>query len=301
VGKKAFAEALAMSLLCESPRGMEPCGVCKGCHWFAGRGHPDYKLIEPAENAEDEDGAAKEGAKKGGRQITINEIRGLGEFLALASHQGGWRVVVLHPAEAMNPAAANALLKTLEEPPARVLLVLVSHQPRRLLPTVRSRCRKLALPSPPWDIALGWLRAQCVDDPEPLLREAGGAPLMAMEFAEAERRERRERFIDALAGGDPLALSALAQDFQARQDEAWGWMTRWTHDLMRVKQQAGARYFPERADSIRVLAERATLPGLMAMEDELRRAGRWLRHPLNTQLLLESWLLRYGDITRAER
>ncbi len=301
IGKKAFAEALAMSMLCEAPRDGAACGVCKACHWFSQQAHPDFKMIEPAEAAEDDEGGGKDGTtKKGGHHIAINDIRALGEFLALAAHQGGWRVVILHPAEAMNTAAANALLKTLEEPPARVLLILIAHQPRRLLPTVLSRCRKFALSLPPWDEALRWLRDQSVAQPEALLREAGGAPLMALEYAEAERRQRCERFIATLADADTVALSALGQEFQSRLDEAWGWLSRWTHDLMRVKQNAEARFFPEHAPALSQIAGRASLTSLLALDEELRRAGRWLRHPLNGQLLLESWLLRYGDITRAK-
>lgn len=297
VGKKVFAESLAKALLCESPTPEGgACGQCKSCHWFEQGSHPDYKLIEPAEKNEDEDAPAK----KGGRHIAIAEIRALGEFLALASHQGGWRVVVLHPAEAMNIAAANALLKTLEEPPANVLLVLVSHQPGRLLPTVLSRCRKVAVALPDWQAAADWLRHQGLAEPEALLREAGGAPLVALEYADAERLVRRARFVEVLAQPSAAELSSLGQEFQNRLDEAWGWLTRWAHDLLRVRNQAEARYFPEHAGALGKLAQAASLSGLLQLEQELRQSGRWLRHPLNGQLLLESWLLRYGEVTRAK-
>lgn len=296
IGKLAFAETLANLMLCEAPRGHEPCGTCQACHWFAQQSHPDFKRIEPAEPDEEEEG----GGKKASWQIAIKDVRSLGEFLSLAPHQGGWRVVLLHPAEAMNVAAANALLKTLEEPPARVLLILVSHQPRRLLPTVLSRCRKLALPQPDWDAALAWLRKQSVDDPETLLREAGGAPLVALEYADKERLERRKAFIDALAEADLLVLSGLGNVFQSRLDEAWGWLTRWAHDLVRIRKAGEARYFPERIDTLRRIAASADLEEMLLLEAELRGAGRWLRHPLNGQLLLESWLLRYGALAQAK-
>ncbi len=296
VGKKVFAETLAKSLLCESPTAEGACGQCKSCHWFEQGSHPDYKLIEPAEKKEDDETPAK----KGGRHIAIAEIRALGEFLALAAHQGGWRVVVVHPAEAMNIAAANALLKTLEEPPANVLLMLVSHQPRRLLPTVLSRCRKVAVALPEWQSAVDWLRLQGQAEPESLLREAGGAPLVALEYADAERLVRRERFVEVLAHPSATELSSLGQEFQSRLEEAWGWLTRWAHDLIRIRNLADPRYFPEQFEVMRGLADGASLSGLLRLEQELRQSGRWLRHPLNGQLLLESWLLRYGEVTRAE-
>jgi DNA polymerase-3 subunit delta' len=296
VGKKVFAQALAKSMLCETPTAEGACGRCKSCHWFDQGSHPDYKLIEPAEKSEDDDAPAK----KGGRPIAIAEIRALGEFLALAAHQGGWRVVVLHPAEAMNVAAANALLKTLEEPPDNVLLLLVSHQPRRLLPTVLSRCRKVAVALPDRLLAIDWLRQQGQAEPDVLLREAGGAPLVALEYADAERLARRKRFVDVLAAPSASELSSLGQEFQHRLDEAWGWLARWAHDLLRIRNHAEARYFPEHDATLARLAEAASLSGLLQLEQDLRLAGRWLRHPLNGQLLLESWLLRYGEITRAK-
>jgi DNA polymerase-3 subunit delta' len=291
IGKKAFAVALAQSLLCETPGEEGACGVCAACHWFEQGHHPDYRVIEPAEANEEDEGAAK----KGGRQIAIGEIRALGEYLALAAHQGGWRVVIINPAEAMNGAAANALLKTLEEPPERVLLILVAHQPGRLLATVRSRCRKLAFSLPEWPEARAWLIGQGLNEPDAALREAGGAPLVALEYADPERVKRRDRFIAALAAPDPGTLSSLGQEYQASLEEAWGWLARWLHDLMRVAHQGAARYFPERDAELKRLAAHASPVGLLDMEADLRRSGRWLRHPLNAQLLLESWLLRYID------
>lgn len=296
VGKRALAQSLAQALLCEAPNPTGACGQCKSCHWFEQGSHPDYKLIEPAEKSDDDDAPAK----KGSRPIAIAEIRALGEFLALAAHQGGWRVVVVQPAEAMNTPAANALLKTLEEPPANVLLLLVSHQPRRLLPTVLSRCRKLAVALPERSIALDWLRQQGQAEPEGLLREAGGAPLVALEYADAERMQRRQRFIEVLAQPSAAELSSLGQEFQNRLEEAWGWLTRWAHDLLRSHNHAEPRYFPEQGAALALLAGRASLAGLLSLEQELRQSGRWLRHPLNGQLLLESWLLRYGEIARAD-
>ena len=230
VGTRAFALALARWLLCKLPGAGGGCGTCPACNWFEQGAHPDFRLIEP------EADAAEAGAdKKGGRSITIQAIRELGEFLALAAHQGGWRVVVIQPAEMLNAAAANALLKTLEEPPAKVLLILVAHQPRRLPATVRSRCRKLALPPPAAAEAAAWLAGEGVEQAAGLLAEAGGAPLLALDCADAERSQRRERLLDRLAApDDEAALLDLAPELQARPAEAWGWLTRWLHDLGRV-------------------------------------------------------------------
>lgn len=291
VGKRAFASELARWLLCETPSPQGACGHCKACGWFDQGAHPDFRLVEPAA----ESGREEEPGKKGGKLITINEIRGLGDFLGLVSHQGGWRVVVIQPAELLNAAAANALLKTLEEPPANVMILLVSHQPRRLAATVLSRCRKLAVGLPPRDQALAWLREQGMSEGMSVLDEVGGAPLLALESSAADRIERRERFLAVLAKPTPAGLSQLAQDSRERIEESWGWLTRWLYDLLAIQGNGSVRYFPEAEPALRKQAGRAKPVALWQYQLELLAAARWLRHPLNGQLLLESWLLRYLD------
>lgn len=294
-GKRRFAAGLAHWLLCESPGEAGGCGQCKACAWLAQGAHPDFRLIEP----EAESTAEDEAGKKGGKYITIKEIRALGEYLALASHQGGWRAVIIQPAELMNPAAANALLKTLEEPPGNVLMILVSHQPGRLPATVLSRCRKVALPLPGRAQAETWLRGQGLEEAVAMLDEVGGAPLLAEQCAEPERLSRRERFLDALARPDAAGLSRLAQECQQRIEESWSWLIRWHYDLLAVRATGAARYFPQALPALRKLADRASPEGLWQCQQELQAAGRWLRHPLNGQLLLESWLLRYLETMEA--
>jgi DNA polymerase-3 subunit delta' len=295
VGKREFANELARWLLCEAPGPDGGCGQCKSCGWFDQGGHPDFKMLEPAAESAQEDDAGK----KGGKLITINGIRGLGDFLGLVSHQGGWRVVVVHPAESMNAPAANALLKTLEEPPANVLMLLIAHQPRRLPATVRSRCRKLAFGLPPRAQARAWLAERGPGDPASLLDEVGGAPLLALEYAEPERLVRRSRFLGVLSRPSAPELSQLAQDSRDRVEESWHWLMRWLYDLLAIQANGQARYFPESEPALRQLAGRAAPDALWQCQLELMSAGRRLRHPLNGQLLLESWLLRYLDTMEA--
>lgn len=299
IGKKRFALALAKWLLCAAPRTSGACGECSACRWFEQGGHPDFRLIEPDTETQETEGEGKN--KKPGRYITIKEIRALGDFLGLAAHQGGWRVIVLHPAESMNLAAANALLKTLEEPPLRVMLVLIAHQPGRLLPTVLSRCRKLSLGLPDPEEAMLWLNGEGMALPEPLLREAGGAPLLALEYAEPERQARRRRFVERLGRPGQPALFDLAQEYSQHLPEAWGWLVRWLYDLLALKANAEPRFFPGEADILSRLAARMSVNRLWSLQDELRAAKRGLHHPLNAQLLLESWLLRYAELEEADR
>src|SRR5205823_7615954 len=115
--------------------------------------------------------------------IKIEQIRGLEDFLNIGSHRGKLRVALVHPAEDMPEASANALLKGLEEPPSGAVFLLVSHRPAQLLPTVRSRCVALPVALPPVEVAQRWLESQHVKDAARWLAYAGGAPLRAMDYA----------------------------------------------------------------------------------------------------------------------
>lgn len=289
VGKRQMALSLAEWLLCEHPLGGSACGRCRSCNWLAQGGHPDLFIVEPRT-----DDTEADKAKRSRRLIAVDDVREATQMLALSSHQGGWRVVLIVPAEAMNPAAANALLKTLEEPPPRVMLILVSHQPRRLLPTVLSRCQKLAVPRPDRQVALAWLAEHPLPDAEGLLLEAGGAPLRALDYADAERMAQRERLLKALANPKPQDWCELAQTLQPSPAETWGSLLRWTCDLIACRAGAGIRYFPQYATELRTRAAAADPVRLWDLYHELLGAGRRLQHPLNAQLLLESWLLRYA-------
>jgi DNA polymerase-3 subunit delta' len=142
-------------------------------------------------------------------QIRIEQTRGLADFLNLASHRGGRRVAIIHPAEDMNVATANSLLKALEEPPADAIFLLVSHRPARLLPTIRSRCVPVPVPLPEAKAAAAWLTEKGVRSPERWLAFAGGAPLRALDYATGERGAAIERVLRAIASGNRAALGEV--------------------------------------------------------------------------------------------
>src|SRR3989440_2463586 len=194
VGKLALAERLAQLLLCEhADPAARPCGTCDGCRWYLGGNHPDFRRLEPEAiaKAPPDTETEEEGSETPARRtkqpslfITVDQVRALASFLNLRSHRGALRVALLHPAEDLYlPNAANALLKSLEEPPAGAIFILVSHRPARLLPTVRSRCVAVPVPIPPPDVALRWLAGQGVQNAERWLAFAGGAPLQAFAYA----------------------------------------------------------------------------------------------------------------------
>lgn len=294
VGKLDLAMELVHWLLCEQPSPQGSCGTCAACHWLEQGNHPDFRRVEPLE-AEAEDGEGK-AAKKGGRVIQVAQVRDVTEFLALSAHRGGWRAAIFHPAEQMHAAAANALLKTLEEPPPRVLLILVSHQAGRLLPTVVSRCRRVDLAVPPREAALGWLRQQGLAGAESALDEAGGAPLLAGQFVDEAYAARRDEFLEILSRPERLDVCAVAEAYKGDHAEVWQWLARWLHDLNLQRQTGRSRYFPQRATDLARLSQRVDLGRLLHLQRQINLAARSLRHPLNPALLLESWLLSYGQL-----
>src|SRR5574343_1797207 len=147
LGKFDLARCFAASLLCEAPQpeGLA-CGKCLACNWFGQGNHPDFRLLQP--EALSTDVEVEDGKKKPSQQITIDQVRGLDEFFNIGTHRGGLRIVLVNPTEAMNRNTANSLLKTLEEPSPGTLFLMVSSEPMRLLPTIRSRCQAVPVPVP---------------------------------------------------------------------------------------------------------------------------------------------------------
>jgi len=153
-GKRALADAFATSLLCQQCKADgSACGTCRSCLLVAAGSHPDLARVTFEMR---DDGRPR-------TELTVDQLRALGARLSLASQFGGWQIVLIDPADAMNPNAANALLKTLEEPSTNTVIALIADDPSRLPPTIRSRCQKIDLPMPTRDQALAWLRSRGVD------------------------------------------------------------------------------------------------------------------------------------------
>ena len=158
MGKRVLARALSRRLIDEQ----QPLGA----------GHPDFHWVEPAE---------------GKVSLSVDQIRSICGKLALTSHGPGAKVAIVYPAEAMTLSAANALLKTLEEPTARTYLILVSHQPGRLPATIRSRCQTYAVARPGTASAVAWLNEQApgrASDWPALLGYGDGGPFAALDLAD---------------------------------------------------------------------------------------------------------------------
>ena len=294
IGKRALALHFAQALLCEEPGAGAPCGHCPSCGYVAAGAHPDLRRIEPIERDE-------EGNVKPIDAILVDRIREMIEFAQLTAHRQRAKVAVIAPAEAMNAAAANALLKTLEEPPPATYLLLVSDQSGRLPPTIVSRCRVLAAPEPKVDAATAWLAAQGVERAELLLAQAGGAPLLAVTLADPAVQREREALLDLLAQPErfsPVAFGARLDAYPreqrgARLADALYWLLAWTTDLAAVASGGVARFNPDRDEALARLASRVARVTLFRYYRLLLRQRELLGHPLQPRLVAEALLLEY--------
>jgi DNA polymerase III subunit delta' len=292
LGEFEFAQACAQSLLCEDPqRGEQPCGVCRACNWFSLGNHPDFRLIVPESMAPESREEGAEPAKKKSEQIRIEQVRELADFLAVGTHRGGLRVILVYPAEAMNANTQNALLKNLEEPPPATVFLLVTTQPERLLATVRSRCLRFTLPFPPSEPVLRWLKEQDLKHPEATLAGAGGAPLAALKAAGTDAD--RLLFIEDLgnSGFDPIALAETL--VRVPLWDLVGWLQRWSYDLLLARVAGRVRYGLDHEQVILDTASRCDAADIAAYLRRLAQARALARHPLNAKLFVEDLLLQY--------
>jgi DNA polymerase-3 subunit delta' len=296
IGKLAFARSLAQALLCEAPRPSNAaCGVCAACHWFVVGSHPDFHQIEP-ENLAERPAQEQGSDKKASLQIAVEAIRQLHDFINISSHRNGRRIILIHPAEALNVNAANALLKNLEEPPAQTHFLLVSHRSHALLPTIKSRCRQLTLATPERRLALEWLGAQGVAEPELGLAQTGNSPLLALQLESQDYWQTREHFLEHIGGlgFDPLAVAEQVKDYPVQNVVIW--LQKWSYDLATRKFLGSVRYNPDREVALAAAAQQADGLKILRFHREMVRLQRIVNHPLNPRLFIEQLLLGYAEL-----
>lgn len=302
IGKLHLALNFAQSLLCDAPiaQGM-PCRSCGACRWFEQENHPDFRLVQPDALSATEDEDAKSGSKKPSREISVDQIRDLSGFANFSAHRGGYRVVVVHPAEAMNNNAANSLLKTLEEPTEKLLFLLVTHKPQKLLPTILSRCLAFPVATPTPEAGTAWLTQQGVKDPLVALAQTGFAPLQALDWAESgEGAEERKILLEAIRQPSRMDALALAEQLQRGIPvHIIHCLQQWSYDLASAKLAGSVRYFPEQAKILEKLSQSIPAPALMHFQKELQESRRAAYHPLNPRLFLESLLMSYRQLFSA--
>jgi len=295
VGQFELAMAFAQFLFCEKPApGGRACGRCSACIWFGQGNHPDFRLLQPESMAADEEGETNGDSKKKSDQIRIEQVRDLQRFLAVGTHRGGLRVVILHPADAMNVSTQNAVLKSLEEPPPDTLFLVVTSFAHRLLPTIRSRCQDIAVPIPDRDQAVRWLEDQGIENPESLLALAGGAPLSAIRLSESE--PARRSLIEQLSEPrfDPVAVTEHC--LGAEPGEVVAWLQRWVYDLLSLRLTGRLRYHLADEQGVRAAAARCDPTRAAALLRNLAKARSLAPHPLNPRLFFEDLLIQYHDL-----
>lgn len=302
IGKLDLALCFAQSLLCASPKsdGMA-CQECDSCHWFEQDSHPDFRLIQPEAMSVAEDGEEKVGGKKPSREISVDQIRDLSNFANLSAHCGGYRVVVINPAETMNNNAANSLLKTLEEPTDKLLFLLITHKPQQLLPTILSRCLGFTINTPTREAGIAWLAKQDIKDPDQALAQTGFAPLQALSWAEAgDGAEERKLLLSAIRQPSKMDALTVADSLQKSSPvHVIHCLQQWSHDLASAKLAGSVRYFPEQTNELTRLAGGVSSVALLRFQKELLEARRAAYHPLNSKLFLESLLLSYRQLFAA--
>jgi DNA polymerase III subunit delta' len=288
LGQYSLALALARAWLCDEPLADGACGHCASCHAIDVRAHTDLCVLMPETImlelgwplSEKAQGDIDEKKRKPSKEIRVDAMRDAVEFAQRTSGRGRGKVVLVFPAERMNPVTANTLLKTLEEPAGDLRFVLASEAAHQLLPTIRSRCLAHTMAWPTVADALGWLHASDVKpaDAPALLRAAGGRPEDALAFAQAGRDPKAWALLPrAIAKGDAAALADWTPG------EAVIALQKLCHDLVAVRVGGAPRFF-QPAD----LPAASSLAALTAWSRELASTARTVEHPFNAGLMLEA-------------
>jgi DNA polymerase III subunit delta' len=269
LGKREFLADFVKGLLCQRPEQGVACGTCRSCLLLAAGTHPDVVALSF--------GLRKDGGVR--TEIVVDQVRDLSQRLAMSSQFGGWQVATIDPADAMNAAAANALLKTLEEPTPSTILILVADEPARLPATIRSRCQRIDFLVPTREVALEWLRGQGVADAPAALEAAGGNPGLARAWAGdgalKQRNEVRNDLKSLAAGrGDPMEV---VKRWQATDPSRYVWFAaQAATDELRAR--AAGRQAP--------LESQLDDESLDAWYGRANRARDALRGPLRADLVL---------------
>jgi DNA polymerase-3 subunit delta' len=278
-GGEWLAYWTAQLVLCAHPS-QAPCGQCPACRHVSQRQHPDLISVTPAGES---------------AQIRIEQVRELAADLALTAHQGGYKVGVICPADGMNRFAANALLKTLEEPPGGTLLALVASVPSRLPATLLSRCQRLRVPAPPREAAVAWLEAtRGPAEWDRVLAVLGDAPLLAAAADPAEllaTAAEMSRDLEALAGGGGDAVGCAERWVRADLPLRLACFENWLTERIRAGLLPGGAP-PEVRASTHSGTPGPTIKETFDLLDAVRELRSSLDAPLNRSVAVEALLRR---------
>ena len=289
VGKERFAAVLAAALFCSGPRtGLVPCGACADGALGRAGSHPDLHWLRRPEDR---------------KSIGVDAVREACEQLGMTSMRGGYRVAIITPAHLMTHNAMNALLKTLEEPAPRTLLVLITSRPSGLLATLRSRCQRVEVPRPPSAQASAWLERQLEEPPaDRLLELSGGAPLKALALAPhfSSREAQMTGLLDALLSGRAevtrLAADMLGEGLPVRLD----WLESWLASAVRGRAvPAATRLTVPGGPLLQRAAAEVNITAAFRTLDLVRESRRLLEGSAAPQLVVEALLVDFKAAIRS--
>jgi DNA polymerase III subunit delta' len=293
IGKERFAKAFGSILLCRHTNAKGGrCGECHACHLIKANSHPDLIQIAP---------------EHPGQLIKVDLIREVVNFVNETSIQGGFRVIIINHAHTMNHSAANALLKTLEEPPSHTLFILLSEQAMRLQATITSRCQLLKLPKPSHEMALHWLQSQLPAAHsfskqmlEIALAIVSGAPLKALSILSDDTMLYRKNLyqgLTALSRGDANPLQLAKQWYERDLSLFFNLLLHWLEDLLKLQvgTEASMIINQDYRDSLVSLSSMISKQHVLSyMTDVQNRFSKIMSSlNLNRQLLLEELLIRW--------
>ncbi|MDH5190801.1 MAG: DNA polymerase III subunit delta' [Gammaproteobacteria bacterium] len=291
IGKLHFAKAFAETTLCTN-RQIDgcACGQCRSCLLVAAGSHPDLVTLMPEDDS---------------KVIKIDQIRDFIDTMTLTSQYGGYKVVIIYPADTLNRNAANSLLKTLEEPPGQSLIVLVTDRPSHLPATIRSRCHQLAFHAPIHSEALSWLKNQpeSIAQAETLLALASGGPLEALKLAENDVLSIRDsHFTGFREIADGIHEPAkLASDWLKNGiKQPLYWLSTWIMDIIRLKvvQNPPQLNNPDLRTNLQHFAEGLNLTGLYAFQEKITDTLKLADTQCNAQMLLEGLLIEWKRLQK---
>ena len=341
IGKFDFAIQLSKALLCEEKSAAvpKPCNCCEACRWFESGNHPDFLPLVPethgkflphssVEGIEESSGGKKSKSsqsdetqdsseKKEKKNISIEDVRSSIEGLSIGAHRGGNRVVLIYPMEMLRSDAANTLLKSLEEPIGQTIFILVADRLDRVLPTIRSRCRLLAVPRPERQTGLEWLNNTLLNKDKinvpqeelgSIYDEQGGSPYAArmLVLARHNKDEKDEaalahlasrHLLQGLAKGAEIDWLEIAEKIhKAPIHVLLITQQRWVADIESVHQAGIVRYYPKQLKTLRELSSCINQPRLLRFWKNLLRARTYENHPLAARIQLEVLLLEYKQL-----
>lgn len=285
-GKLTFAKQFAELILCQGNSETQSCGNCRSCQLFKSGNHPDFSFIQPEDKS---------------TTIKIEQIRHLVNVLNHTSMLNGYQVVIISPAEAMNKAAANALLKTLEEPQGKVIILLLAEKISFVPATIRSRCQCTRMPSPSKSQAATWLQAHLnPDEANIYLSLCDFIPVKALGFAQQKQLQSRDQLLLFLQqvqqlSQDPIKIAAECSDFSLT--DLIHFLTTFVMDMIRIQFNASIEHLnnPDKFDELSQLSQGRTIEQLFKFLDTLLETAQLnsFHASINPQLVLEKIFINW--------